>query len=289
MLIYTYNIPISTPLLTISKRRGLILETERGFGEAAPLPGWSKESIDDILASIPNFDAHPSAAFGLRCAEHPFPRSFPSIPLAALVTNLYEAENALLNGFKTLKVKIGSYCVPKALDLISRIQLPHVQLRIDVNRRWSFDEARLFLNQLNPMGIEYIEEPTADLGQLHKLPPFPLALDETLREPKNIWMRLPNLHAFVLKPTLLGSRLDFLIRLGQKEKKKLVFSSSFESAIGLLHIAHLQERFSLQTAVGLDTHRFFNGNFFPMPINNGMLCNHPLPPLDRTWLTHYVP
>jgi O-succinylbenzoate synthase len=93
----------------------------------------------------------------------------------------------------------------------------------------------------------------------------------------------------VLKPTLLGRRLDFLIQLGQKLNKKLVFSSSFESAIGLLHIAHLQARFFHETAVGLDTHRFFHGNFFPMPVKNGMLCNHPLPHMDRTWLRNYVP
>jgi len=289
MRIYTYSIPISTPLLPIAERRGLIFETKQGLGEAAPLPGWSKETILNILASIEDPSAFPSAAFGMKCLECPFPRSFPSIPLAALATNISEAENALNNGFKTLKIKVGHYSIPDALDLVWRVQRPHIQLRIDINRRWSFDEALLFFNQLDPEGIEYIEEPTSDLRQLHQLPALPIALDETLREPANNWIQLCNLHAFILKPTLLGSRLDFLIQLGQKLQKKLVFSSSFESAVGLLHIAHLHARFSMKTAVGLDTHRFFMGNFFPMPVKNGMLCDTSLPPLDRSWLKKYVP
>lgn len=286
MHIYTYDIPICSPLLAISRRRGLIFETEHGWGEAAPLPGWSQETIDDLILSP---FSHPSSDFALRCVQTAFPSAFPSIPLAALVTNISEAENAILSGFQTLKIKIRDYSVCDAINLISRMQIPNIRLRIDINRRWSFNDAHLFLSQLNPAGIEYIEEPTHDLDQLRNLPPFPLALDETLKEPQQRWIHLPNLHAFVLKPTLLGKRLDYLIQLGQKQNKKLVFSSSFESAIGLIHIAHLQARFSPQTAVGLDTHRFFLGNFFPMPINNGMLDNYPLPPMDRRWLTNYVP
>ena len=289
MRIYTYNIPISTPLLTITNRQGLIFQSEAGYGEAAPLPGWSKESVDDLIASIHNRASYPSFDFGLRCAELPFPSSFPRIPLCALVTSLSEAETALNSGFKTLKIKIKNHSVREALDFIAHVQLPCIRLRIDVNRRWSFEKAQLFFNQLNPTGIDYIEEPTHDLHKLHKLSNLPLALDETLREPESNWIHLPNLHALVLKPTLLGHRLDYLIQLGQKQGKKLIFSSSFESAIALLHIAHLHARFSLQTAVGLDTHRFFHGNFFPMPIKNGMLCDHPLPPLDRTWLSDYAP
>jgi O-succinylbenzoate synthase len=289
MRIYTYKIPIATPLLPISERQGLIFQTEQGFGEAAPLPGWSRETIEDLLASIQSSISYPSADFGQSCARMTFPASFPSIPICALVVNKQDVEQALLNGFQTLKIKIKDYSVRDALDLISLMQFSGVRLRIDMNRKWSFNDAQRFLNQLDPLNIEYIEEPTDDLDQFHKLPPLPYALDETLREKENTWMRLPNVHAFVLKPTLLGKRLDHLIQLGQKLGKKLVFSSSFESAIALLHIAHLQKRFASQTAVGLDTHRFFQGNFFPMPIKNGLLSDDLLPPLDRTWLNDYVP
>jgi o-succinylbenzoate synthase len=283
MRIYTYNIPISTQILTISSRQGIVFETEQGFGEAAPLPGRSRETIYDLIAASPSID------FALNCAHRPFPRSFPSIPLCALATNRHEAESALNRGFQTLKIKVGNHSVCDALDLVSRIQRYPVRLRIDVNRRWGFDEAMQFFNRLDLINIEYIEEPTHDLHRWSQLPPIPIALDETLQQAKKAWIHLPNVHALILKPTLLGRRLDGLIQFGKKYGKKLVFSSSFESAIGLLHIAHLQATFSPQNAVGLDTHRFFRFNFLPMPVQNGMLSDHPLPPLDRTWLKEYAP
>jgi O-succinylbenzoate synthase len=158
-----------------------------------------------------------------------------------------------------------------------------------VNRRWDIDDALFFFQHLDPTGIEYIEEPTRNPAHLSRLTNLPIALDESLFDIRNITIGQPNISALILKPTLLGRRLDPLIEWGQKHQKKLIFSSSFESAIGLLHIAHLQAQYSPECAAGLDTHRFFKNNFFPMSIENGMLCNELLPELDRTWLHEYAP
>jgi O-succinylbenzoate synthase len=92
--------------------------------------------------------------------------------------------------------------------------------------------------------------------------------------------------AFVLKPTLLGDRLQHWIDLGKQEGKTLTFSSSFESAIGLVHISKLQEIHSPKTPAGLETHRSFKHNFLPFPIEGGRLLPELIPPIDRSWLTN---
>lgn len=288
MQIYRYCLPLASPLMPFYQREGIIFQTEHGLGEAAPLPGWSNETIQDVIHAITNGAYYPSLEFGLRCARIPFPKTFPSIPISALSTNPLEAKWAVSQGYRTIKLKLKDYCVKDALDFVSQVQIPGIHLRIDMNRRWSFSDASYFLSCLNPQQVEYIEEPTYEFDRLHQFD-FPLALDETLREPENRWLHLPNINTFVLKPTLLGCRLDDLIELGLKLNKKLVFSSSFESAIGLLHIAHLQARFSPGTAAGIDTHRFFLSNFFPMVVKNGVLSDCLLPPPERKWLKRDVP
>jgi hypothetical protein len=54
MHIYSYKIAIASPILPFSQRRGLIFETENGWGEAAPLPGRSRETIEDLMAAPHN-------------------------------------------------------------------------------------------------------------------------------------------------------------------------------------------------------------------------------------------
>jgi o-succinylbenzoate synthase len=284
MRIYSYNIPLHPSPLPLSVRQGLIVQTETGWGEIAPLPGWSAESLLESIASLPKNPA-PSAFFGCKSALLPFPASFPPIPLCALVSDFSAAKEAVSSGFRTLKIKIKNLSPLDALKWISSIRSPSVQLRIDINRSWPLKDALYFLQALDPDGIEYIEEPVPCPASLLELTRLPIALDETLLAfDAEKWIALPNISALVLKPTLLGARLSTLIAAGRKLGKKLIFSSSFESAIALLHIAHLQMRHAPENAAGIDTHRFFKANFLPFPVKNGFLCPDPLPPVDRTWL-----
>lgn len=283
--IYAYRIPIRSPVLPFSVRKGLIVETAHGWGEASPLPGFSHETLFEAFESFRTQDLTASAAFALRCAAQPFPVSFPSIVVSALVTSLTEAVRAVEDGFRTLKIKVKDYRVEDALRLIGCLQKLPVRLRIDANRRWNLSEALHFFRSLDPAQIEYIEEPVQNPADLASLPPLPVALDETLLENNcERFLSLPHLQALILKPTLLGSGLDRLIGFAKTHHKKIVFSSSFESAVGLLHIAHLQSRHDPETAAGVDTHRSFMQNFLPIKIENGRLQPNLLPPLDRTWL-----
>lgn len=271
MHISIYNFPLTPSHLNLSNRRSLIIRTSRGYGEAAPLPSLSSENIHDAYTCLQNSTSCPSADFARDSANLDFPHSFPVIPICALATNRQEAEEAIRKKFQIVKLKVKN--VLEAIELVSSLQ-SRIQLRIDVNRKWNIQEAQYFFQSIDPTHIEYIEEPTYDLTHIEQLTTLPIAFDESLSE---TLLHLPNLTTFILKPTILGRRLNDWIQLGRKYRKNLVFSSSFESAIGLLHIAHLQARWAPNVAVGLDTHRFFQNNFFPMTIKNGMLCDDPIP------------
>jgi o-succinylbenzoate synthase len=285
MRIYTYNIEIRSPILAGSCRQGLILETDHGWGEAAPLPQFSLETLQEAFESIGSPKMTPSAEFALCSANKTFPSSFPSIPVCALVSTMAEATAAVESGFRVLKIKVKDAPIEDSLLFIRRIQSWPVQLRIDANRAWTLPQAMHLFHSLDPKGIEYIEEPTQNPLDLFALPPFPIALDETLRENDfERFLKLAHLRALVIKPTLLGSKLHPIVAWGQAHQKQLVFSSSFESAIGLLHIAHLQALYDPESAAGIDTHRAFLHNFLPFPTERGRLRTDLLPPLDRTWL-----
>ena len=259
MQFFRYEIPLYPSPLPLALRTGIIAQTEQGYGEIAPLPGFGGDP-----------------AFGLSSAQFPFPKAFPRIPYSGLASTYEEAAKTEC---QTLKLKVGSLSPREALALVTRIQenLP-LKLRIDVNRKWSVSDAHHFLDALDLTNIEYVEEPLSDPRALTQFPRIPIALDETLlEEPIQDY---PNIVALILKPTLLGDKMPSLLA----SKKKLVFSSSFESAIGLLHIAHLQARYSPEVAVGIDTFKYFKGNFFPIPTKEGFLLDEPLPPIDRKWL-----
>lgn len=272
MRCYTYRVPLHPSALALSERTGIILETDDGWGEAAPLPGFSKDPLDSLV-------------FALRSAMQPFPKQYPNVKLNAFPSTLEEAEMAIRNGFQTLKFKLKGLSPEAAARRVSTLQSMGAKLRLDANRCWSVEEAKRFFGALDSRGIEYIEEPIQEPTRLAELQGFPFALDETLLDgdSENI-AALPQVHAFVLKPTLLGDRLDRWISFGKKWGKTLVFGTSFESAIGLTQIARLQEIHAPMTPAGLDTFRFFKQNFLPFPIEGGTLQPHPIPPVDRACL-----
>lgn len=291
MHIYTYKIPFFSPFAAAKIREGIIIETKNGWGEAAPLPSFSHENFFDVLTSIhQGSKIEPSVYFAYQCAAVPLPTAFPKIPLCALASNMLDAETAIKNGFKTIKIKVKNLSISEAIHWTSTLQKNlDIRLRIDVNQQWTLTEAKRFFCSIEPTRIDYIEEPLNNPSELFHLSSLPIALDETLRNDSIEFIQnLPNLAAFVLKPTLLGRRLKHRISLGLKLKKNIVFSSCFESAIGLLHIAHLQAKTNPNTAVGIDTYRSFQNNFFPIPTKNGMLSDETLPPIDRTWLIDSV-
>ncbi len=204
--IFYYVLPFKTPLSIgrklLKQREGFVIEITdenglTGYGEAAPLEGYSRESIkqvreqlvqaaDVLTGTVLNRDLtqcmYPSTAFGLETAlsniagerlkltSSPFPFSMSDmvIPVNALLYPVPEVEKAVKelvsNGFRTIKVKVGRDSLDQDAGRVIRAASalpPGGMLRLDANRLWNLKTALDFFHRISDCRafIEYIEEP----------------------------------------------------------------------------------------------------------------------------------
>ena len=307
-----YSLPLTAPLklagVTLHHREGLLLRLvtangTEGWGDAAPLPGFSHESLEEaesdlrVLAETmtdreidarrftdDQLEAAPSARFGFETAlwnlyaaerevslaEVLCSRPGPVVPLNGLLSGttdevLADARRMRRAGYRTVKLKVGGRSVEEDVESVNaaRAELGEaVELRLDANRAWSFEEAASFARGVAGAGIAYIEEPLADASRLPELVQeygVPIALDETL-----VGMDLEDLEqhryasTIVLKPTLLGG-VSRVLRLAQKATKlgmTPVVSSAYESGVGMAALISVAAAISPEPApAGFDTYR----------------------------------
>lgn len=240
------------PLKNGNMREGLILQWDNRFGEIAPLPGFSKETLEEAQNETLQWltsqqqPTLPSVRFGIACAQKPL-RSV-HLPLCALGPRI---------GFSTIKLKLGHLSLADAISLVKE-HYTHARLRLDCNRAWSLAEGLEFASHFKPTDFAYLEEPVKSFDELiafSKTTHFPIALDESIHAD---WSQIPSLKAIVVKPTVVGSIPKIPPHLD------LVLSSSCESGLGLLHIANLARN---TLPIGLDTYRAFEDDILMHPIN----------------------
>lgn len=220
------------PLEGGTYREGLILQIGDGYGEIAPLPGWSPETFqeakEEAVRLLPSFpDAAPtlpSVQWGFQCAKLPFPKRI-KIPLNALEKHQ--------EGCRALKLKLGSLDVKEAIAKVKNAP-PNVKLRLDFNKQWSLAQLLAFVESFPPDQFDYFEEPCnnfPDLLLFSKQTGFPIAVDESI--PLVPFWEIPTLKALVIKPTILGTIPT------PPPGVELIFSSAYESGVGTLHLARL--------------------------------------------------
>ena len=106
------------------------------------------------------------------------------------------------------------------------------------------------------MAIDYVEEPTdnpLEFAAFMDRTGVSYALDETLSDTRRV-EGFRNAAALIIKPTLLGGKQE-LDELAQHEIP-MVFSSCFESGVGVLNVARMAAHYSPHVASGLDTYRW---------------------------------
>lgn len=295
--LFPYKLPINT---RDKWRSGVIIELENeegfiGHAEAAPLEGFSKESLSDVLDhdSFLNSE-HPSLQFALDMARleilsvkegQPIrrllnPEALDYLPVHPLVDSARGDNTERNEGSKKglspiVKLKVGkdrNENVQEVIDSVNAWSSKGHMLRVDANRLWTLDEALIFAKGVKGASIDYLEEPLQDPSELSAFfseTKMPIALDETLYLDQLGDIDLKSVSAFVIKPTLIGSlvKLERLVYIAKKHNLQVVISSSFESNIGLRHLAQLGAAWHKEGCpAGLDTARFFLENFgcFPM-------------------------
>ena len=292
----------------------------QGVGECAPLPDLSCDALPDETyeAKLHHFcqnlcqtgeldtDAlrdYPSMLFGLETAllslrsfhssllfDTPFSRGEEGIPINGLVwmgshdEMLQRLEEKLEKGFRCVKLKIGAIDFEQELDLIRRIRdrfsFHEVELRLDANGAFPYEEALYKLELLSQYAIHSIEQPIkqgqwAYMAELCRESPLPIALDEELIGVNDPEMKAHMLHIIkpryiILKPSLHGGMIGCRewIAAAREQGIGSWITSALESNIGLNAIAQFASAVygpHISLPQGLGTGQLFTDNI-PLPL-----------------------
>ena len=232
--------------------------------------GHNGDSPQCVLSMIPELRDYPSMLFGLETAllnlergdrlfDTAFSRGEAGIPINGLVwmgsyeEMLQRMEQKLEMGFRCVKLKIGAIDFDKELDLVKRIRerfsFHEVELRLDANGAFPFEEALYKLELLSQYAIHSIEQPIrqgqwAYMAELCRESPLPIALDEELigvndPEMKRHMLNVIKPRYIILKPSLHGGIQGCLewIAVAKEQGIGSWITSALESNIGLNAIA----------------------------------------------------
>lgn len=289
----------------------------KGVGECAPLPDLSCDAGPDyeerLRAFCDKFERegaidyeamadYPSMLFGLETAllhlkagsprlfDTAFSRGEAGIPTNGLVwmgnynEMLSRMEEKIEQGSRCIKLKIGAIGFDGEMDLLKRIRerfSPRVmQIRLDANCAFRYDEALYKLELLSQYSVHSIEQPIKPrqwsyMAQLCRESPLPIALDEGL-----IGITDPSMMAYmlnivrpayiVLKPSLHGGMYGTRkwIEAAAGNNVGTWITSALESNVGLNAIAQLAASVygpGITMPQGLGTGQLFTDNI-AMPI-----------------------
>ena len=188
-----------------------------------------------------------------------FSRGEVGIPINGLVwmgsyeEMLKRMEEKLEKGFRCVKLKIGAIDFEQELDLIKRIRerfsFHEVELRLDANGAFPYEEALYKLELLSQYAIHSIEQPIrqgqwAYMAELCRESPLPIALDEELigvndPEMKHHMLNIIKPRYIILKPSLHGGMMGCRewIETARDMGIGSWITSALESNIGLNAIA----------------------------------------------------
>ena len=285
-----------------------VIDGERvGIGECAPLPNLSCDDIPDyseelrvkseeFAAAVQEGDEaiatffetlrdYPSMLFGMETALDGLKTSLApsqkeraggepiSIPTNGLVwMGSYDEmeqriEQKLKQGFHCIKLKIG------AIDF-------DIELRVDANGAFAYDEALYKLELLSQYALHSIEQPIkakqwANMSELCRESPLRIALDEELigvndPEQKRQMLNIIRPAYIVLKPSLHGGMMGVRewVEIANDMGIGSWITSALESNVGLYAIARLAYDIygpNIRMPQGLGTGLLFTDNI-PMPL-----------------------
>ncbi|MBV7439872.1 o-succinylbenzoate synthase [Weeksellaceae bacterium TAE3-ERU29] len=186
-----------------------------------------------------------------------------------------QVKEKLENQFSCIKIKIGTNWEEEKLvlkDLRKQFSKEVLELRVDANGAFSFEESRLILKELADLDIHSIEQPIKqgnwdEMAKLCRETPVPIALDEELigifeMDRKKELINHIKPQYIILKPALIGGfkGSQEWINLVEKENIGWWITSALESNIGLNAIAQFTATLDNQMPQGLGTGSLFTNN-----------------------------
>lgn len=298
----------------------------KGAGECSIIPGLSIdpwEDFDQILQALVNdinnhewwlkkglYEA-PAIRFGLETALKDlqlggkrilFPSDFTqgkqAIPINGLIwMGDYEFMRRQIiekieNGFRCIKLKIGSLNFEEELNLLKLIRndfdANELELRVDANGAFEPNKTLEKLQKLANLKVHSIEQPIrqkqwGEMAELCRATPLPIALDEELiglsqAEEINEMLDYINPQFVILKPSLLGGFMASQQFIDAAEARGIGWwlTSALESNIGLNAIAQWTATLNNPLPQGLGTGQLFTNNLeSPLFIENAGLKFNP--------------
>lgn len=212
-----------------------------------------------FVPSSKRLNAHSSEPSYIRLFDTPFARGEVGIPINGLVwmgtfdEMQQRIEQKLKQGFRCVKLKIGAIDFEQELELLKKIRERFgprdVELRVDANGAFLYDEALYKLELLSQYALHSIEQPIKAgqwfyMSELCRESPLPIALDEELigvNDPgqKRQMLNIIRPRYIILKPSLHGGMAGCRewIDIARDMQIGSWITSALESNIGLNAIA----------------------------------------------------
>ncbi|KAK8309972.1 hypothetical protein V6Z12_D02G156700 [Gossypium hirsutum] len=178
-------------------------------------------------------------------------------------------------GFTAIKIKVARRADPvEDAAVIQEVRKKvgcHIDLRVDANRNWTYEQAIKFGFLVKDYNLQYIEEPVqheSDIIRYCEESGLPVALDETIdncpENPLNLLVKY-NHHqivALVIKPTVIGGfeKAAMIAQWAHIQGKMAIISAAFESGLAFpaSSVAH-----------GLGTYRWLEEDITTDPLGIG--------------------
>lgn len=267
-----FALPLRVPFRGLQVREGMLIKGPSGWGEFAPFDDYDHDRASRWLA------AAIEAAWG----TWPAPLR-EVIEVNAIIPDVDSSRAAVLAreaisqyGCSTIKVKVGrSLADDEARVVAVRDALDTAgvdgRIRLDANAAWSLDQAVPALRRLTFYGIEYVEQPCADLTDviaLRESVDVPVAVDEIIRlsrAPESLDL-VGRVDYAILKPMTLGGA-HATLRIARQLGVPVVVSGSLDSAVGLSTcLAAAAALPDLPLASGLGTGSLFERDLTDPPV-----------------------
>lgn len=315
LFLHEYCLDFKEPQLVgntlLQQRKGILIacSSSKQVSEAAPLPGYSLETLETVKNELEHFkfpncclekfteiliksslsNASLFGLFSLALKQQPlkYPdakisyRSYIDIP--CFVPNweqkiLKKIEKSIDFNMLYIKIKMSSYTLDQTLHVLSLIKkrsFKNIQLHLDFNQKLTYEGACCLFQRFSKKDFFLIEDPVSDLDELKKLSDkfcFSLALDQTLRDhPWEQLAQLKNICCLMIKPTLsMRLLLDAKFLNWVKSNSAGVdLSSCYESPIGLACIQQLGCHLFETFSLGIDTEKLFTKPYAFFPSQEG--------------------
>lgn len=252
----------------VDHREAVLIKGPQGWGEFSPFPGYPAGVTTRWLAS----------ALEAACSPLPDPIRM-QIPVNVTVPVVSPETAATLvreSGSDTAKVKVGDPGVEldadiERLEAVDEALGPEGRIRIDVNGKWSLDQAVASLDRLSRFNLEYVEQPVSsaeEMVELRRRTGVRLAADELIRlspEPEKV-VEQGVCDVVILKVQPMGG-VGRVLEFASRMTVPVVISSALETSVGMysgLLVASLLPE--LPFACGLGTVSLLQGDATPNPL-----------------------